>query len=53
MPSFTRFAVPALVALSLLGARARAQAMPQDSPTEHVDSGAVLRVMTRSCRARS
>ncbi|CAN5915653.1 hypothetical protein BH11GEM2_BH11GEM2_04610 [soil metagenome] len=47
MPSLSRFAVAALVALSLLGARARAQAVPQGSPTEHVDSGAVLRVTTR------
>ena len=47
MPSATRFAIPALVALSLLGAPARAQAVPQGPPSERVDSGAVLRVTTR------
>ncbi len=47
MPSATRFAVLALVALSLLGAPARAQAVLQGSPTERIDSGAVLRVTTR------
>ena len=47
MPAATRFAIPALVALSLLGAPARAQPVPQGSPTERVDSGAVLRVTTR------
>ena len=47
MPSATRFAIPALVALSLLGAPARSQAVPEGSPTERVDSDAVLRVTTR------
>ncbi|MEP6991301.1 MAG: hypothetical protein ABJA80_10260 [bacterium] len=47
MPSATRFSVPALVALSLLGAPARAQDVLQGSSTDRVDSGAVLRVTKR------
>ncbi len=45
MPFATRFVLPALAALSLLGALARAQVVLQ-APV-HVDSGAVLRVTTR------
>lgn len=47
MSPATRFAPSAFVALFLLGAPARAQDLPQGSPVERIDSGAVLRLTTR------